>query len=99
MIERTMPATPRLRAGSQSQPSPDSNRSWIQERAPRLRTLVRERQRREQIWAWLTLVVLIMCWDASARLEERVSPPRTRIAHALSEEEMVRPVNAFNVDL
>jgi hypothetical protein len=98
MIERTLPATPRLRAGSQPQPSPESSRSWIQERAPRLKTLVRERQRREQVWAWLSLVVLIICWDASARLEERVSPPRTRIAHAL-EEEMVPLAGVLSVDL
>ena len=38
--------------------------------------------RREAAWAWLSLVTLILCWDASSRLEERVSPPRVRIAHA-----------------
>jgi hypothetical protein len=37
--------------------------------------------RREKMWAWLTLVTLILCWDASIRLDERVSPPRVRIAH------------------
>jgi hypothetical protein len=37
---------------------------------------------REAAWAWLSLVTLILCWDASSRLEERVSPPRVRIAHA-----------------
>jgi hypothetical protein len=55
---------------------------------------MRERQRREQAWAWLSLVVLIICWDASSRLEERVSAPRVRIAHALAEEEMVRTAGA-----
>ena len=39
-------------------------------------------RRREAVWAWLSLVTLVICWDASARLEERVSPPRVRIAHA-----------------
>lgn len=39
-------------------------------------------RRREAAWAWLSLVTLILCWDASARLEERISPPRVRIAHA-----------------
>jgi hypothetical protein len=38
--------------------------------------------RREKIWAWLTLATLVLCWDASMRLDERVSPPRPRIAHA-----------------
>ncbi|HEU4654030.1 MAG TPA: hypothetical protein VFS47_08585 [Steroidobacteraceae bacterium] len=37
--------------------------------------------RREKAWAWLTLVTLILCWDASIRLDERISPPRARIAH------------------
>jgi hypothetical protein len=37
--------------------------------------------RREKVWAWLTLVALILCWDACIRLDERVSPPRVRIAH------------------
>jgi hypothetical protein len=39
-------------------------------------------RRREAMWAWLSLVTLVICWDASARLEARVSPPRVRIAHA-----------------
>ncbi len=42
----------------------------------------RGRQRRETMWAWLSLLTLVLCWDASARLETRVSPPRVRIAHA-----------------
>lgn len=99
MIERSNPTTPRLRAGSQPQPGAESPRNWMLERAPRLRSLVRERQRREQVWAWLSLVVLIICWDASSRLGERVSPPRSRIAHALDEEEMGRPAAGFTVDL
>ena len=99
MIERMIPATPRLRAGSQLQRCPEASRSWIQERAPRLQSLVRERQRREQVWAWLTLVVLIICWDASARLEERVSPPRTRIAHVVDDDELLRPASGLSVDL
>jgi len=37
--------------------------------------------RREKVWAWLTLIALVLCWDASMRLDERVSPPRVRIAH------------------
>jgi hypothetical protein len=43
--------------------------------------------RREVIWAWVSLVTLLICWDRSARLDERVSPPRIRIAHALEREE------------
>jgi hypothetical protein len=42
----------------------------------------RRQRRLEAMWAWLSLVTLILCWDASARLDTRVSPPRVRIAHA-----------------
>ena len=42
---------------------------------------------REATWAWLSLVTLVICWDASARLEARVSPPRVRIAHAADSED------------
>jgi hypothetical protein len=41
------------------------------------------------MWAWLSLVTLVICWDASARLEQRVSPPRVRIAHAGDRSESV----------
>jgi hypothetical protein len=43
-------------------------------------SLIRQ-PRREKAWAWLSLVTLILCWDASIRLDERISPPRVRIAH------------------
>jgi len=49
----------------------------------------RGQRRREAMWAWLSLVTLIICWDASARLEHRVSPPRVRIAHAGERSESV----------
>lgn len=102
MIERTMPASPRIRAGTQSPEvakAPEASRNWIHERAPRLRSLIRERHRREQAWAWLSLVTLIICWDASERLGERVSPPRTRIAHVSEDQEIMRGESGFTVDL
>lgn len=46
-------------------------------------------RRREAMWAWLSLVTLVICWDAAARLEMRVSPPRVRIAHAGERSESV----------
>lgn len=49
----------------------------------------RGQQRRELTWAWLSLLTLVLCWDASARLETRVSPPRVRIAHAGERSESV----------
>lgn len=97
MIERPLPAIPRLRAGSQPQPASEPPRHWMHDRAPSLRTLTRDRQRREQVWAWLSLVVLIICWDVSSRLEERVSPPRARIAHAVEDGEMFRPAATLTV--
>ncbi len=100
MIERPIPATPRVRAGALPQhPASEHPRHWMQDRAPSFRTLTRDRQRREQVWAWLSLVVLIICWDASSRLEERVSPPRARIAHAVDGDEIFRSANGLSVDL
>lgn len=46
----------------------------------RIRDLMRQR-RREKVWAWLTLFTLILCWDASIKLDERVSPPLVRTDH------------------
>jgi hypothetical protein len=103
MIERTVPASPRIRAGAQSADvakTQETSRNWIHERAPRLRSLVRERHRREQVWAWLSLVTLVICWDASERLGERVSPPRTRIAHVSDDQDVLaRAGSAFTVEL
>jgi len=39
-------------------------------------------ERREKLWAWASLLMLIICWDAALRLDQHVSPPRIRIAHA-----------------
>lgn len=80
---------PRVRAGVPAQRSNAESRTWIHDRAPRLRSFLRERNRREQTWAWLSLVTLILCWDASARLDHPVSPPRVRIAHAVEREEAI----------
>jgi hypothetical protein len=44
-------------------------------------------RRREIVWAWLSLVTLVICWDRAARLDEHKSPPRVRIAHAATREE------------
>lgn len=100
MIERPIPANPRIRASSlPQQPASEPPRHWMQDRAPSFKSLARDRQRREKVWAWLSLVVLIVCWDASSRLGERVSPPRARIAQAVEEDAMFRPSATFSVDL
>lgn len=41
--------------------------------------------RLEVAWAWASLLVLIICWDAALRLDQRVPVPRVRIAHAAEE--------------
>ncbi|HKE95132.1 MAG TPA: hypothetical protein VKB34_12550 [Povalibacter sp.] len=45
--------------------------------------------RLEILWAWASLLVLIICWDAAFRLDEHVSLPRMRIAHAVEEEDRI----------
>lgn len=42
--------------------------------------------RLEIVWAWASLLVLIICWDAALRLDQRVPVPRVRIAHAAEPE-------------
>ena len=38
-------------------------------------------RRLEILWAWASLLVLIICWDAALRLDQRMPLPRIRIAH------------------
>jgi hypothetical protein len=51
------------------------------------------------MWAWLSLLTLVLCWDASARLETRVSPPRVRIAHAGENQSRAEARPASEADL
>jgi len=44
-------------------------------------------RRHEILWAWLSLLTLVICWDAAARLDDKVSPPRPRLSHMAEEEE------------
>jgi hypothetical protein len=44
-------------------------------------------RRRELVWVWLSLAALVIAWYRAARLDERASPPRVRIAHAVTREE------------
>lgn len=50
--------------------------------------------RRETLWAWLSVVVLVLCWDAATRLDQHVSPPRVRLTHVAEAQER-QSQNAF----
>ena len=47
------------------------------------RSLAAARLLRERVLAVLALVMLILAWDATLRLDERMSPPRVRVSHAV----------------
>jgi hypothetical protein len=50
------------------------------------RAISSAKRRREQVLAALAFVMLIVAWDATLRLDERVSPPRMRMSHAAETE-------------
>jgi hypothetical protein len=57
--------------------------------AARSRSLADARRWRERVLAVLALVMLILAWDATLRLDEEMSPARVRVSHAVElEEEM-----------
>ena len=47
-------------------------------------------RRREHIWAWASLVLLLVCWDAALRLDQKVSMPRPRLSHMVELEPDVK---------
>ena len=51
-------------------------------------------RRLELLWAWASLLALIVGWDAARRLDERVPLPRVRIAHAVDMERSALPAQA-----
>ena len=54
-----------------------------------LRAIAAQR-RREHLWAWGSLVMLLLCWDASSRLDQKVSMPRPRLSHMVELEQEPR---------
>lgn len=58
----------------------------VSSRVSQLRSLAAARRRRERILAALAFVSLILAWDATLRLDERVSPARIRMSHAVEME-------------
>lgn len=63
-----------------------NSNAWNHSSLARSRSLVVAKRRRERVLAFLALVMLIIAWDATLRLDERVSPPRMRMAHAVEVE-------------
>jgi len=47
-------------------------------------------RRREHIWAWASALLLVLCWDASLRLDQKLPLPRVRLAHAADLEPELR---------
>jgi predicted metal-binding membrane protein len=44
------------------------------------------KRRRERVLAGLAFLMLIVAWDATLRMDERMSPPRMRMSHAVEVE-------------
>jgi hypothetical protein len=42
--------------------------------------------RLEVLWAWASLLALIMCWDAALRLDQHVQLPRRREIEAIADQ-------------
>ena len=59
---------------------------WTYSSRAASRTLVSARRRRERILACLALLMLVVAWDATLRLDEQTSPPRMRMSHAVEME-------------
>jgi hypothetical protein len=57
--------------------------AWNYSSVAASRALAIARRRRERVLAWLALIMLVVAWDATLRLDEHVSPPRSRMAHAV----------------
>jgi hypothetical protein len=64
-----------------------SSGTWSYSSSAASRTLAFARQRRERILACLALIMLVVAWDATLRLDEQMSPPRMRMSHAVEMEE------------
>ena len=77
-----------------------SARSWTQSglgnhsSLARSRSLAAAKRWRERILASLAFVMLIVAWDATLRLDERMSPPRMRVSHAVEMEGEVQTIVA-----
>ena len=74
-----------VRAGSTMRTvANDASRTPVSRIAHRAISLAR--RRRERVLASLAFLMLIVAWDATLRLDERVAPPRMRLSHAVEHE-------------
>lgn len=55
-------------------------------------------RRRELLWAWLTALVLLICWDAATRLDQTVSAPRPRLSHVTEADERIKACQSERID-
>jgi hypothetical protein len=58
------------------------------------RSVIVAKRRRERILACLALIMLVVAWDATLRLDEQVSPPRMRMSHAADVENELQTMMA-----
>jgi hypothetical protein len=54
-----------------------------------LRAIATQR-RREHVWAWASLLLLLVCWDVNLRLDQKVSMPRPRLSYLMELEQEPR---------
>ncbi len=52
----------------------------------RIGSVVVTRRRRERLLACLAFFTLVIAWDATLRLDQRIAPPRMRLSHAVEAE-------------
>jgi hypothetical protein len=77
--QSTVSASPRMRDVVAATP-------WLSPARIAARAIGVAKRRRERVLASLAFVMLIVAWDATLRLDERVAPPRMRLSHAVEHE-------------
>lgn len=67
-----------IQLGQPGQPGDRFDNGWLRAKTTLQRrvSVWSTRRRLEAAWAWASLLVLIVCWDAALRLDQKVSLPR-----------------------
>jgi len=63
-----------------------AERPWRHSSLAAVRSITRARRRRERLLACLALFALVGAWNATLQLDERVTPARMRLSHAVEAE-------------